>query len=399
MRVLFHPGQIGWQASGVALPNTLARQAPVVSTIAALETLEGVTSDNSGNMVHMEAPAKLLRHDADRSAHANLWHLLSRYEGDHHALASVVRKNFDLVVISEANIIRQNTEHGYHLSELLSSLLRTIDLPLVVLGLGVQHDLPNSLALVDPRLERYIDTLAAMSQVLGVRGKRSERYMHSLGHTKAIAVGCPSLFVYPQSVMLMDSPSLDEKSAVATAGYLDSASLSRKDRFSYRSVEALAQTYETFYVFQDDIRSYYRIPGSYNEARSEVERDAVIEDMRLNGVTTSVRSFHYFYGLPQWRSFLSSKAAYVGDRLHCGIAAIQSGVPSVILRPDRRVQEIVEFFDIPSMAPWDFMITDPKVTVPALLSAENLARFKETYGRRLEEFRAVMSTTSTPLAN
>lgn len=400
MRVLFHPGQIGWQPntrSSVTLPHMTARREPSVRSIRDIEKVEPLASDNPGNMVHMEAPARLLRHDEEASLHANLWQLLSRFEGDQRSLAREIRRNFDLVVISEANIIRKNTEHGYRLVELLGSLLRLVDLPIVVLGVGIQHEMPGTIGGVDPRLDAYIDTLAAMAEVFGVRGQMTERYLHSVGHSKAVALGCPSIFVDPSQILQMKAPALEAHSPLAAAGYYDRASLARSDRFSYRAVEAVAQCYPTSYVFQNDIMSFYHADGPYDGGSGEVDRVAVIDELRSHSTDTSIRSFHYFYDLAKWRAFLASRAAYVGDRLHCGIAALQAGAPSIILRPDYRVQEIVEYFDIPTMAPWDFMETDPRKSIADLLSPERLSMFKATYVSRLEHFREVMATTSTPM--
>src|SRR5437868_6631080 len=103
-RILFSPDHAGIRAiSGGTRVGGGIFPAPC-KTIADLQEHHEGISPNSGNMIHTEAASKMFDYDISRSCFGTLPELSAGF--DVHAGAAHVERRFDAVIISFANIIR-----------------------------------------------------------------------------------------------------------------------------------------------------------------------------------------------------------------------------------------------------------------------------------------------------
>lgn len=96
--------------------------------------------------------------------------------------------------------------------------------------------------------------------------------------------------------------------------------------------------------------------------------------------------------------FCSRFRLFLGDRFHGAVAALQAGVPALIIRDDLSVAELTEFFGIPNLPVTDLGNIGLDELVSRQLSEESLARFKEIYRQRLAAFLETFRELGIPLA-
>ena len=89
----------------------------------------------------------------------------------------------------------------------------------------------------------------------------------------------------------------------------------------------------------------------YNDATGEVSRD-IMERIfeKIHYKTMPFSSYRWFQDPNAWRMFASQFDFYLGDRLHGGIVALQTGVPAILISEDQRVSEVANFFGIPEVS-------------------------------------------------
>ncbi|MBM3603913.1 MAG: polysaccharide pyruvyl transferase family protein, partial [Alphaproteobacteria bacterium] len=175
-----------------------------------------------------------------------------------------------------------------------------------------------------------------------VRGLQTEAWLRKNGFTNARAIGCPSMYVYPKSIISIDPQAAIEahdRANVLTAGYL-TVEGGRNYARGQKLAKALQGT-RSSYVFQDEFFAYGSMieeHGSFDDATCMGDRD------RLNALLTrsmkvpvNVSNYYYFSETAAWRQVAFMHDFYIGDRFHGGVAALQVGRPAIFLSHDNRV--------------------------------------------------------------
>ena len=369
LRLLFH------RVSG--RPDQILSPAETMAQIK-----EGVrlTSRNVGNLVHLEAPQKLFRHKP--------------VAPDHSAMdASALDRRFDAIVLGYANMIRPREDKDYHDSRAIAArsretaLLAATRCEIVALGIGIQDALEPAADVVDSRLFALLSTINRRASIFGVRGKETEAWLHAVGLTNALALGCPSLFVYPRNIMSIRSPATVGSSLrVATAGRLTRL----EDNSRLAAVMRIGERFQTSYVFQNDFFS--TLQGAdpraviYNDATGEVSAVEVRRRGVELGVDLPFNDYWLFRSTEKWRGFATGKEAFFGDRFHGGVIFMQAGKPAIIVQADARVRELTSFYDLPTASVDELLNNDPQDIMRERLSEAALRQMRETYARRYRVF-------------
>lgn len=367
------------------MPNSSA------TDLEALLELYDVTG-NRGNMIHGEAPQRMFDVDREHSAYIAVDKLISS-GWDAERVAEALSKNYDLVIYSTANAIRPKQNPGC-----TAQILDFLTVPFVILGMGMQNPLPPSTESLHPNLVDLLKVGDRKAAVFAVRGKATESWLHSVGFKRAIAVGCPSLFVYPQNIVSLRSVKSILTVNILTGGYI-SARIPRASVL----IDLLSNS-RAHYVMQDEMAEWQNaelVKGTqnlYNDATGEVALEVMqkllldIHDEQVN-----FASYRWFQNPSAWRSFAASCDCYVGDRLHGGVAALQVGRPALFISDDQRVAELVEFFDLPCMTLVEAASAELPELISERLSLKVLARFVDTYASRFHEFQKMFGAIGLPV--
>jgi hypothetical protein len=379
MRLFFH-----------RLGSRLRSVLGAASTIAQIRQEMAYISENVGNLVHLEAPAKIFAYDKNQFER---FALQARRIDD-----AAVRKNidnaFDGVVLGYANIIRNYAEVRPEVREQFLTIcdfetewLNSSKIPVFALGVGMQDTLPAERSSIDPRLFNLLKALNDRAAIFGVRGHATEAWLHRIGLTNARALGCPSLFVYPYNVLSVSSPSISETSRLSTAGRLQR---NPKDPARLSTINEIGRAFRTSYVFQTDFFRFFqghRNDEIYNEATGEVSRSAVMEIARKQlGMELTFQDYFWFRNVEKWRGFASRHDAFFGDRFHGGVVFLQTGRPALLVSNDDRVTELAQFYDLPAVAKRELAAGNPREVLSDSLSPDRIVRFKNRYIERLTNF-------------
>lgn len=375
-RLLFH--RLGERSGGIV---------GAAETVGQLREEVRTTSLNVGNLVHLEAPAKLLRYNrrVPKAGPA--------------ATREAIDRDYDGIVLGYANMIRSYD----HLDEearttALAPLVRESEwlsqtrCRIYAMGIGIQDNLPSRADAIDPRLFGLLKVLNDRAEIFAVRGKATEAWLHAVGLTNAVALGCPSMFIYPRNMMSIRPPTRDRSLRIATAGHLQRTA----DPKRMHAIDRIGAAFGAGYVFQNDFYAMFRGDQDtviYNDATGEVSCDAVRERGRVGlKLDLAFEDYWLFRSTEKWRGFSIGKDGYFGDRFHGGVIFMQCGKPAIIVQNDARVQELTAFYDIPTATSDEILSGDPVELLHERLSEANLRRFRQTYLERYRQFQTALQS-------
>lgn len=382
MRILFHGPGTSTYLPEIRLPNTSGLRHAATDRLIDLKDSHSLTS-NRGNLIHGEAPARIFHCRRRQSAFANLG-TLHRIFGDR--LRDILPNHFDLIVLSAANFISPTRD----LTRLRDALNVIGDaVPFMVLGAGMQGD--HAVTDLHPSVQEILDIYNKRAIVFGVRGAQTEAWLHSNGFTNAKALGCPSMYVFPQSILSIDhlaAYNAGSAARILTAGYL-----TVKNGRHFSRGQKLAKSLQgarASYVFQDEFFGYGSVieeRGSFNDATNMGNRDQLNRLLgAAAGVPLNIENYYYFSETAAWRQVALGHDAYIGDRFHGGVAALQVGRPGIFLSHDNRVAELTDYFDLPRMTLDELASEGLEKAIRQRITAGSVAQTKATYRLRFQRF-------------
>ncbi len=344
-------------------------------------------------MIHGEAPSRLLKCNRKESCFLKLGELYNAGWSSSQ-IANELNSRFDLVVFSMANAIRP----GFDIGSLLPDVLDQLEIDFIVLGLGMQEPIRKSTEDLHPNLLRFLGLSNRKAKIFAVRGMETENWLKTVGFDNALALGCPSLFVYPQNIMKLAAPDPRKVKTAVTAGYI-SAKIPRSS-----ALISLFNNFKAHYVMQQEmffLKSYFTdCKLLYNDATGEVDKELLnIVFERIHNRKMPFVSYRWFQDPHAWRVFVSHADVYIGDRFHCGVASLQAGTPAVIIADDLRVRDMTDFFKIPNISVKEAKHSNVKKLVTKYLSEENIEQLKEVYSERFDNFKQIMNQQNIQLVS
>jgi hypothetical protein len=293
--------------------------------------------------------------------------------------AARVNEEFDAFVIPLANAFRPEFTHRL---ENLTSLVRMLEIPVVVVGVGAQASIAadlDSLSTVRSAAREFVSAVLDRSASVGVRGRFTADFLTSLGFPESSidVIGCPSLFFHGPEFRLPEaSGPLHEGSRLAltvTDGVPGLPGLVK------RLVEAWPSL---VYIGQDKHDLRLMLWGE----EPDPPRDARLP-FRLDHPLYTADRVRFPLSSPTWLDFLRSFDLAVGTRLHGSVAALLAGTPATLLVHDSRTLELAELHALPSQ-PMGDLVGD--VSAQDLLDAYDPAPFNDAYPERFAAYTAFL---------
>lgn len=255
-----------------------------------------------------------------------------------------VNSGLDRLVISAANWI-----NSYDNWDWLSDKLDAVEVPIVVVGLGMQsHTVDPADSPVNESCRRLVEVLRHKRAHVAARGRFTQRWLESAGVRNAEATGCPSLYmrfapaaprarlryVAIQSTRYRMTPEFiaaggTHLDAFRLAGRLglDMIYQSEPEEMEYLLRGEAAGSLPA--LDDEAFRTAYGIRGD-GEVRRYLER-----------------SGHCFFRVDRWARHLAEYVGQLGTRLHGAILALNHGVTAVLWTHDSRTRELADFAGIP----------------------------------------------------
>lgn len=348
---------------------------------------------NKGNMVHRMAAIQSLSVNRNLSAQVHLPRLLDKVGAAE--FKQLIQRQFDVVILTMSNALRKGPSDG-----LLRPVLENLpDMPLYVLGLGMQAML-SGIDDLDDDMAAVVRLLQEKATFIGVRGHDTKRWLHENGITKAEAIGCPSMFVYPLNIARLKSPVSPR--TFMTSGYIGRNFLEHRDDRMGVLFDAF-QGRDCSYVFQMDLNKLEALKGRigvYNEATNELDVQATQAAIHEEtGLTAPFTRYYSFNEVSAWRQAAAHHDVFIGDRIHGAVAAMQGGTPALVLYADARVRELTTYHGIPACSVAEFKRIGIEGAMSEYLSESALKAFKSRYKDTLQKYQKTLKSQRLNLAN
>lgn len=401
MRVFFLVGGTGY---GVATDKNHRRFTLPNQAVSNFDTLvQHLHSPNTDNIIHREAMSRIVACDPKLSTTGYLPGLRAKRDGKlAHAIA-YLDKNFDALVLSFANVIKKDRSPGAPESDTaanshfrrLAAVVRGFDGAVYAFGMGIQDELTADPTTILPGLLDLLQALNEKAAVLAVRGQTTEGWLHNIGITKAVTLGCPSLFVNPTATSAIAPVELGGQLRLASAGRLTRKGMVEK---RLQPLLHLAVQSDMDYIYQNDALGLRNRPGGtgYNYLTGELARPTMAKhEARISGRPAVFRR-HYLFNNPDiWRGYAGSRDAYIGVRFHGGVAFLQAGRPAGFVYRDARVRELTSYLGLPAFQTDEVLASTPARILEAI--NDGLPTFHRKYSAALEKFVTTCTTAGLSL--
>lgn len=361
-------------------------------------------SPNTGNIIHREALARIVKCDPRASSLSGLPNLRNPEPGAMDAPIEQLNASYDALVLSFANIIeRHPPSQPIDMDDPASTRLR--NLAEVVrrfrgkvfsFGMGIQVKIKSDLGLLHPALRDLLEAVNAHAEIMGVRGPETAAWLHEVGLTKAVTLGCPSLFVNPAATLSIKPAVVNGRTRYTTAGRLTRLGMKR-DRL--QPLLRMAQRCDLDYVYQNDVlfkREYLTDDVPYNYLTGELDYDKLSERERdITGQAPVFKRHFLFNNADIWRGYATGRDAYIGDRFHGGVVFLQAGRPAGFVCCDARVRELTTYLGLEAFTLKQVMKSTPKRMLGQV--NDGLPKFRRSYQAALETFMATCEGAGLPL--
>ncbi len=294
---------------------------------------------NTGNLMFMEG----CRYACELGENEYAFYDWYAMHDDADQYKSKINEEFDLVIYPLANILQENTDFIYN----VISLLEGITIPIYCMGIGLSWNKYETLSELCSRikvpLKELINIVDKSGGKFACRGYMTQEVIERVwgkdSAGRVIATGCPSM--YQNGLLHIDKTVVRrEDFRVVLNG--------RVRDFRDALVQKAFREYRAEYIDQDEYRSVL-----YGERNINIKE--LIKKYSCLGVKLlSEKKIHFFYQLPAWFQWVDHNVDFMfGSRIHGNLIALLAGKPAMVYLPPRRtdlrVQELVDFFKIPSV--------------------------------------------------
>lgn len=360
-------------ASGLPRSND-----PAFSALAGLHPRSG----NRGYLVVGEAAMRLFDCDSARSASVDLPQLV--HSEDPIELAHAFNARFDALILPMAYEISPDRSY-----ERLTSFFEALTVPVITLGLGIEGEPNDSADQLHPSVRKLLRLLNDRAILFGVRAETTQHWLHEHGFKQAVAIGCPSLHLYPAAIEALRGRAAPAEGPIVTAGYLFRDL--KRTRWQCRFFKGEDATY----ILQDELfcgGAFDPDTALIDDATGSVSNALVAAAARRwAGLTPPFARYAFFHNLDAWRLCCAGHQLYVGDRFHGAVVALQTGCPVLLFTKDVRTRELSVFYGIPTVDLKRVSDQPLRDVVAEALTPSRMSAFVDTWRDRHNNFLQVLS--------
>lgn len=293
---------------------------------------------NSGNLLFAEGVHHALSRP-DSAIDTLPVHRVQRLTPDqlaHH------NETYDVLVLPMANAFRADFVPTL---EWLTHLIRGLDIPVVVVGVGT--GLPDGVTEMPSGIRQpvadFVGAVLDRSTSIGVRGEVTAAALAHLGFGSEVVdvIGCPSLFGPGRTAdFTWHSGALGVDSPIAVNATL------RMQRSTEILTHSVARHPHLTYLPQhvDELR--LMMTGAPITRHGDLPASV---PLTLDHPAHRDHRAKFFVDARPWRDFLATQSFSFGSRLHGTIAALTAGVPSILATEGSRTSEVADYHHIPSV--------------------------------------------------
>ena len=343
---------------------------------------------NRGNLVWMESVYRIFKYDLNNSCAIGINRLVKDYK--------TIDENFDFVIINMACWITNVSEGLHLLPPNYFSELKFKKCKVICLGNGgVRKTYIKS----NPNLSKdnfctaiieLLRWMADNADILSVRGEETKRTLKEVFNIDSIALGCPSLYSFPNSIDNISLPPVED-SILASGSNLVKGSYHKYFK-SFRVFKSVNYFCQSHYEFD--------APSNIEFPRQAKPSDLV--NIKINEADGSVLNYPFeidgidkMYApnnVDTWRGVLSMHDYYIGSRLHGALLALQAGIFPAVFSNDERLLEVARLVGMPHLN-----LDTESFDIKNLFTEDSLKDFKKKYRMRHNLFYKALSSVGLVL--
>ncbi|MCI2061890.1 MAG: polysaccharide pyruvyl transferase family protein [Eubacteriaceae bacterium] len=301
---------------------------------------ENMVNGNTGNLMFTHSISRALMLEGVSIDYTKTDHYISAGE------AEEMNAKYDCFVIPLANAFRKDFEFELNY---LTDMVKKLDMPCIVIGVGYQGELSDSANKeqpMDESVQAFMKAVLKKSASVGLRGEMTAKYLERLGFKRErdfTVIGCPSMYLYGEDLPHPKPLELTPQSRIN----LNCKVVLPQKIHDFMNV-VCEQIPDHYYIPQNtyELKTVYcgmplkysrnvKVPANYPGDLSH----KLYRENRVRGFVTA----------ESWMNFLAQGDMNFGTRIHGNIAGILAGVPVYIVAPDTRVLELSNYHNIPHM--------------------------------------------------
>jgi ubiquinone/menaquinone biosynthesis C-methylase UbiE len=327
-----------------------------------------LTGMNTGNLIIGYAAHTLL----ETKEYAHFFVPFSQQQIEYY------KSRYDKIIIAASNFLHKYADFG-----IFADNLEKLSLPVAVLGLGAQANSFNDDISCDlkPGTIRFAKLISEMSELIGVRGGYTADILNKLGIKNVSIIGCPSYYIANDPNYQIHKKPYHKELSVAV-NIMQSKQNTANEYLLKKAIQnkydVIGQMEWCLEVLKKEglqFEKYDRLDSNLAYYRSFLNLDLLTEFARTN--------FYQFYDVPLWLAHMQKYDFVMGTRFHGAMAAIQAGVPAIVVVHDSRTQELCEYLNIPSIKQNDFSLN---LTVNQLYEYADYSKFNKEYGIKFDNY-------------
>lgn len=300
------------------------------------------TGHNVGNMAFWYATRMLL--DAE-------CHLVGRT-----TRARDVPSDVRAFVIPAANFLNA----GADLSQLVD-LVRDLDRPCLVLGLGAQAEAQDTPPELTPSARDFLMEVSRRTPSIGIRGEFTRKLCGTQGVENTTVLGCPSILINPARDLGQRLRTRIDALAEDGPYAVHAACIKSVVQSVERELVRLAQLHQgSCYVVQ---RPVELIKATYGEALTTEEQAGLRKAAQFLGFGGRTERLTAFLrqtllvpdSIDGWIHGLRRFAAGVNTRIHGTLMCTAAGIPGLCVWHDTRTQELTQELCLPNLSVRQFV--------------------------------------------
>lgn len=305
-------------------------------------------AQNSGNMVHAQAPLRML---------PNTVGIDFGYKAEgFSSFVEFVNETCEALIVPFANTIRADHTKDENILRQIRSLER-YTVPIIPFGLGAQAPSENIDEFeLGPGMQAFIRFLNERAPAISVRGQFTREVFAKYGSVENVYVtGCPSFFSRPEAFGQLYSriQQNDDYSRTAFSGSLHHQELPKQQL--YRAME------QDLYLIEPVNKHLHQF---YLDCINDVDNpepayflNTLLKSSHWNLDRLKaymIRRYRLFRELHTWLEFNREAVdGTVGTRFHVNMASILSGIPAVWIAHDSRTYELCRQLSLPYVSAED----------------------------------------------
>ncbi|UFZ01821.1 polysaccharide pyruvyl transferase family protein [Bradyrhizobium ontarionense] len=263
-----------------------------------------------------------------------------------------VHERFDMIVIAAANFLFPKFDFGG-----MADYIERADLPVAIVGLGAQSNSYDPNIELMPGTERFVKVIAERVPSIGVRGPYTQQVLARRGVHNVTVTGCPSFYMRGPGGLNLQAKPFDQVKRISINASRDVIGHSfdkEKMKNHVLDIYRAGVEWKGDFIAQSE-QAEIRLADRQLGASTDAQLNEIVTFLSGAVPADAARAWanehvKVFFDVDQWLDAMSNYDFVFGTRFHGCMAAIQRGVPALVICHDTRTEDMCSFLGMPNVS-------------------------------------------------